>query len=237
MGGLNGARSDNGRVGRGRGSYQPAIGTCDDCAEPYDLSAADDHCPECGRCSACCNGVNKARAAGHPSHYPSKAEKRDRTREIEDRKAKQLAAAQAAAKERGDHWTPRRWEDLKSGRQRDAEMTLARTNARARNKRGNATHETTTRLATQHDVVVIENLHVKGMMQFGHLGRSIADVCPGEFRRQLVYKGRGRAPRSSSPQPISPPPRSAPAAAMSARGQRSYHCARGRTRALGAVLL
>jgi transposase len=84
---------------------------------------------------------------------------------------------------------PRRWEDLKSNRQRDVEMTLARTHARAKNKRGNATHEATTRLIAQHDVVVIEKLHVKGMMQFGHLGRSIADVCPGEFRRQMVYKG------------------------------------------------
>ena len=134
----------------------------------------------------------RARDAGRPSHYPSKAERRERAQEIEERRRRQLAAAQATARERGDRWVPRRWEDLKSGRQRDAEMTLARTHARVKNRRSNATHEATTRLVTKHDVVVIEKLHVKGMMAFGHLGRSIADVCPGEFRRQTVYKGAWR---------------------------------------------
>ena len=37
-------------------------------------------------------------------------------------------------------------------------------------------------------VVVIEDLHVRGMMQNGKLARAIADVGLGEFGRQMAYK-------------------------------------------------
>lgn len=131
----------------------------------------------------------KRRAEGKPSHYPSRAERGIEQVRMETRQKVQVAEAQAAAKVRGDRWIPKRWEDLRSNRQREAELTLARTHGRIRHVRDNATHEATTRLIKAHDILVIEGLRTQNMMANHHLARAIADVCPGETRRQFTYKG------------------------------------------------
>ena len=66
---------------------------------------------------------------------------------------------------------------------------LARLHARIADIRADTLHKLTTWLVAHYRHVVIEDLHVKGMLRNGRLARAIADVGWGEFRRQLAYKG------------------------------------------------
>jgi putative transposase len=57
-----------------------------------------------------------------------------------------------------------------------------------RNQRRNTLHQVTTRLAKTKSVLVIEDLHVAGMLKNHHLAQAIGDVGFYEFKRQLLYK-------------------------------------------------
>ena len=70
-----------------------------------------------------------------------------------------------------------------------AARKLARLHARIADIRADALHKLTTWLVAHYRHVVIEDMHVKGMLRNGRLARAIADVGWGEFRRQLAYKG------------------------------------------------
>jgi putative transposase len=69
-----------------------------------------------------------------------------------------------------------------------AVLSLARAHRRIRNQRLDGLHKATTRLARAKSVIVVEDLHVAGMMRNRHLSRAIADQGWGEFHRQLAYK-------------------------------------------------
>ena len=56
------------------------------------------------------------------------------------------------------------------------------------NARRNLIHETTTTLAKNYDIIVIEDLNVAGMMMNHYLAKHITDAAWGEFTRQLEYK-------------------------------------------------
>src|SRR5262245_47492865 len=56
------------------------------------------------------------------------------------------------------------------------------------NLRANTVHQLTSRLAKTQSVVVIEDLHVSGMLTNHHLAQAIADVGFAEFRRQREDK-------------------------------------------------
>ena len=66
--------------------------------------------------------------------------------------------------------------------------TLARVHARLAAIRADALHKLTTRLAQMYAEIVIEDLHVKGMVQNRKLARAISDMGLGMFRHMLTYK-------------------------------------------------
>jgi putative transposase len=75
-----------------------------------------------------------------------------------------------------------------SRRRNRTRLRLARIHARAGNLRRDGLHKLTTSLATQHGTVVVENLHVAGLLRNRRLARAIADTGMAELRRLLGYK-------------------------------------------------
>ncbi|HEU5200908.1 MAG TPA: RNA-guided endonuclease TnpB family protein [Ktedonobacterales bacterium] len=71
---------------------------------------------------------------------------------------------------------------------RKAAKRLASLYRKVANQRKNTLHQVTTQLTKTKQVIVIEDLHVSGMLKNHHLAQAIAGVGFGEFRRQLLYK-------------------------------------------------
>ena len=69
-----------------------------------------------------------------------------------------------------------------------ASARLGRAHARVSNLRRDGLHKLTTRLAREHGTIVVEDLHVAGMLRNRRLARHIADAGFAEVRRQLAYK-------------------------------------------------
>jgi putative transposase len=63
---------------------------------------------------------------------------------------------------------------------------LGRLHARVAAIRNDALHKLTTRLTTTYQQIVIEDLHVKGMVQNHKLARAISDRGLGRFRQMLM---------------------------------------------------
>ena len=75
-----------------------------------------------------------------------------------------------------------------SANRRKAVLALARSHRRIRNQRVDALHKATTALAKAKSVIVVEDLHVAGLICNRRLARAISDQGMAEFRRQLAYK-------------------------------------------------
>ena len=90
-----------------------------------------------------------------------------------------------------------------SNNRRKAVLKLRRLTERLRNRRLDALHQVTTRLAQSHSLLAVEDLQVAAMTasakgtveapgskvaQKAGLNRSILDLSPGVFRRLLAYK-------------------------------------------------
>ena len=95
--------------------------------------------------------------------------------------------------------TSRRHSRKQKGSQnrKKAKTRLARMHARIANVRKDALHKATSAIVarTKPDserpaVIVLEDLHVSGMLKNRRLSRAIADVGMYEFRRQIEYKAR-----------------------------------------------
>ena len=69
-----------------------------------------------------------------------------------------------------------------------ASGALGRLHARVAALRSDFTHKLTTRLCRENQTLVIEDLHVKGMMACKNRALHLADIAFGTVRRQLVYK-------------------------------------------------
>ena len=74
-----------------------------------------------------------------------------------------------------------------AGRRRHA-ATLGRLHARVAYQRRDGLHKLTARLAKTHDTIVVEDLHVAGMVRNRRLARAVSDTGMAEVRRQLAYK-------------------------------------------------
>ncbi|MGW5666399.1 IS607 family element RNA-guided endonuclease TnpB [Micromonospora sp. NPDC003776] len=75
-----------------------------------------------------------------------------------------------------------------SKRWRRAAGRLRTAHARVANLRRDGLHKLTTGLAREYTTIVVEDLHVSGMLKNRRLARRIADAGFGELRRQLSYK-------------------------------------------------
>ena len=75
-----------------------------------------------------------------------------------------------------------------SNRWRRASAALGRAQGKVADQRKDGLHKLTTRLTSEFGTVVIEDLHVAGMVKNRRLARHVADASFGEFRRQAEYK-------------------------------------------------
>lgn len=103
-----------------------------------------------------------------------------------DRELRTLRRAQrTCARRRGPD---RRTGQEPSNRWRKARARTDAIHTRVANLRRNDTHQLTSRLVSDYDVIVIEDLHVAGMLRNRRLARHIAGANWAEVRRQLTYK-------------------------------------------------
>ncbi|WP_017975025.1 IS607 family element RNA-guided endonuclease TnpB [Actinopolyspora halophila] len=82
----------------------------------------------------------------------------------------------------------RRTERKASNRWRRTQVRIATLYTAIANARRDGLHKLSTRLVDEFDTIVVEDLHVAGMVRNRRLARSIADVGMSELRRQLDYK-------------------------------------------------
>lgn len=82
----------------------------------------------------------------------------------------------------------RRTRQEPSNRWRKANAKVSALHTRVANARRDGLHKLTARLVRDHDVVVVEDLNVAGMVRNRRLARHISGLGMGEFRRQLDYK-------------------------------------------------
>jgi len=79
----------------------------------------------------------------------------------------------------------------KGGKNREkARRKVARIHARIADRRRDYQHKLSTRLVNENQVICVESLAVKNMVQNPKLSKAISDVGWGEFVRQLEYKAK-----------------------------------------------
>ena len=75
-----------------------------------------------------------------------------------------------------------------SNRYNKQRIKVAKIHSKIVNCRKDFLHKITTELVTKYDVICIEDLNVKGMLQNKKLSKAVSDIGMFELRRQLEYK-------------------------------------------------
>ena len=75
-----------------------------------------------------------------------------------------------------------------SKNRKKARLRFAKLNEKIRNRKLNFLHDVTNHLIDENQVIVMEDLNVKGIVRNHKLAESISEVNWGEFRRILTYK-------------------------------------------------
>ncbi len=86
----------------------------------------------------------------------------------------------------------RRTRQQPSNRWRRASVALGKAQGRVADQRRDALHKATTDLTGRFGTLVVEDLHVRGMLANRRLARRVADASFAEFRRQIEYKAAWR---------------------------------------------
>jgi putative transposase len=71
-----------------------------------------------------------------------------------------------------------------------ARLKVAKIHARINDRRRDYQHKLSTRIMNENQVICVESLSLKNMIQNPKLAKAISDVGWGEFVRQLEYKSR-----------------------------------------------
>ena len=77
-----------------------------------------------------------------------------------------------------------------SNNRNKARIKVAKIHERIATQRKDAIHKLTTEIIKDCDVVVIEDLNIKGMVKNRKLSKAISDASWGEIKRQLEYKAK-----------------------------------------------
>ena len=104
-------------------------------------------------------------------------------RNFAKREAKLAKAQRTASRRQG----PKKGQ-TPSNRWKRANAQVQKMHAASANARKNPIHETTTMLAKNYDLIVVEDLNVKGLLKNKSLAKHIYDASWAEFTRQLEYK-------------------------------------------------
>jgi len=77
---------------------------------------------------------------------------------------------------------------LAKAQRKKAKKVVAKVHERIANKRSNFAHQLSRKLVNTYGVIAFEDLNIKGMMQNGHLAKSIGDVAWGQFQTYTKNK-------------------------------------------------